>query len=129
MSATAPFPRQRRILVVEDEMMIAMLIEDMVTDLGHQVVGPAMTLDEALKLAVTAEIDCAILDMNLGHGNFSTPVATVLSERGIPFMFATGYGSAVLDQTFQNTPILRKPFPMDALARTLASVLPDGGAR
>lgn len=124
MTASAPLPARRRVLVVEDEMMIAMLIEDMVTDLGHEVVGPAMTLEEALRLA-DGDIDCAILDMNLGHGNFSTPVAELLNERGIPFMFATGYGGSVLDREFENAPVLRKPFPMDALARTLASVLPE----
>src|SRR3954452_13708464 len=82
-----------RVLVVEDEAMIAMLVEDMVLDFGSEVVGPAARMDEAIRLARHAELDAAILDINVG-GTVVFPVADVLRERGIPFIFATGYGAA-----------------------------------
>src|SRR6202007_388047 len=84
-----------RVLVVEDEMMVSMLIEDMLTDLGCTVVGPASRLDEALELAGRAEIDCAVLDVNLG-GQPIFPLADLLREKGAPFAFATGFGHAGL---------------------------------
>jgi CheY-like chemotaxis protein len=84
---------RKRVLVVEDEMTIALLIEDMLTDLGHEVVGLAMRLPQAMELAATAIVDLAILDVNL-DGRMSFPVADLLSARGVPFVFATGYGSA-----------------------------------
>jgi CheY-like chemotaxis protein len=83
---------RKRVLVVEDEMTIALLIEDMLTDLGHEVVGLAMRLPQAMELAATAIVDLAILDVNL-DGRMSFPVADLLSARGVPFVFATGYGS------------------------------------
>jgi len=113
----------RRVLIVEDEMMVAMLVEDMVRDLGHQVVGPAMTLNAALTLATEAAVDYAILDMNLGHGVLSTPVAEALAARGIPFMFATGYGSKVVIDGFGEAPVLNKPFMAADLARVLGGLL------
>lgn len=85
-----------RILVVEDEMTIALMIEDMLTDLGHDVVELAMRLPRALAAARNETFDFAILDVNL-DGHRSSPVAEVLIERGIPFVFATGYGSDGID--------------------------------
>jgi len=81
-----------RILVVEDEAMIAMLVEDMVLDFGSEVVGPAARMEEALRLASHANLDAAILDVNVG-GAVVFPVADVLRGRGVPIIFATGYGS------------------------------------
>ena len=72
-----------RVLVVEDEAMIAMLVEDMVLDFGSEVVGPVANLNDAIALAQTAELDAAILDINVG-GSVIFPVAEILSERGIP---------------------------------------------
>ena len=111
--------RRRRVLVVEDEMMVAMLVEHMVQDLGHEVVGPAMTLDKALELAAHAAFDCAILDVNLGHGVFSTPVALALARRGIPFLFASGYGSTAAIEGFEHAPVCKKPFVAADLAAAL----------
>ena len=108
----------RRILVVEDEMMIAMLLEDMLADLGHTVVGVAGRLDSALDMARSTDADMAILDVNLS-GEASFPVAHVLAERGLPFMFATGYGVLGLEAPFQHTLTLKKPFELNDLSRAL----------
>jgi DNA-binding response OmpR family regulator len=78
-----------RVLVVEDEMMVSMLIEDMLSDLGCKVVGPASRLEEAIALVESHEIDCAVLDVNLG-GQPIFPLADILRAKGAPFAFATG---------------------------------------
>ena len=111
-----------RILIVEDEMLVAMLIEDVVNDLGHDVVGPAMRLETALAAAESEEIDFAILDVNLA-GKHSFPVANRLKERAIPFMFASGYGAAGLIDPYCNAPILQKPFGPDQLAKVFTYML------
>jgi CheY-like chemotaxis protein len=110
-----------RVLVVEDEMMVSMLIEDMLGDLGCTVVGPASRLDEAVELAKSAEIDCAVLDVNLG-GQPIFPVADLLREKGAPFAFATGYGDAGLRDSDRGTPVLQKPFREGDLARVLGEL-------
>lgn len=110
-----------RVLVVEDEMMVSMLIEDMLSDLGCQVVGPASRLDEALELARIGGIDCAVLDVNLG-GQPIFPVADLLRERGAPFAFATGYGDAGLRDVDRGTPVLQKPFRESDLARVIGEL-------
>jgi CheY-like chemotaxis protein len=107
-----------RVLVVEDEMMVSMLIEDMLGELGCQVVGPASRLDEALQLAREADLDCAVLDVNLG-GQPIFPLADLLRERGAPFAFATGYGDAGLRDVDRGSPVLQKPFREGDLARVL----------
>ena len=114
---------RRRILIVEDEMLIAMLVEQMAQDLGYDVVGPALTVGEALSLMEREDFDCAILDMNLGHGVSSTPVAEALHARGIPFLFASGYGSRSPIDNFSAAPVLSKPFPTDDLQRALERLL------
>jgi DNA-binding response OmpR family regulator len=113
-----------RILVVEDEAMIAMLVEDMVLDFGSEVVGPAGKMDEALRLASHAPLDAAILDVNVG-GAVVFPVADVLQDRGIPFIFASGYGSGGLPPRFRNRPALAKPFSYQELAEVLRAVLAE----
>lgn len=110
-----------RVLVVEDEMMVSMLIEDMLEDLGCKVVGPASRLDEAIELAKTAEIDCAVLDVNLG-GQPIFPLADLLREKGAPFAFATGYGDAGLRDVDRGSPVLQKPFREGDLARVLGEL-------
>ncbi|GAB0119724.1 response regulator [Acidisoma sp. 7E03] len=107
-----------RILVVEDEMTIAFMIEDMLVELGHEVVELAMRLPEALKAAERPDIDLAILDVNL-DGLRSFPVADVLIGRGIPFAFATGYGAAGLDAGYRDRPVLAKPFLLSDLKKLL----------
>jgi DNA-binding response OmpR family regulator len=100
-----------KILIVEDEMTIALLIEDMLLDLGHEVAGMAMRLPQAMDLAASGEIDFAILDVNL-DGLMSFPVAEILERRHVPFAFATGYGAAGIEARFRDRPILQKPFRM-----------------
>jgi CheY-like chemotaxis protein len=111
-----------RVLVVEDEALIAMLIEDMVLDFGSAVVGPVAKLADAISLARSAELDAAILDINVG-GSVIFPVADTLHERGIPIVFATGYGSQGLPLRFRSSPVLAKPFSYQSLADLLRTVL------
>ena len=113
-----------RVLIVEDEAMIAMLVEDMVLDFGSEVVGPVANMTDAINLARSAELDTAILDINVG-GSVIFPVADILIERGIPFIFATGYGSVGLPPRFHNSPTLPKPFSYQSLAEALRAVLQD----
>jgi CheY-like chemotaxis protein len=95
------------------------LVEDMLADLGHELVAVASRLDEALAAAGTASVDVAILDLNLG-GVLSYPVADLLAKRGIPFVFATGYGSGGLEGTYADRPTLHKPFAREALGDAIA---------
>ena len=120
MSETRSFAGLR-VLVVEDEMMVSMLIEDMLGDLGCVVIGPASRLDEAMELARSTEIDCAVLDVNLG-GEPIFPLADLLRERGAPFAFATGYGDAGLRDVDRGAPVLQKPFREGDLARVLGEL-------
>lgn len=120
MSETAEL-KGLRVLVVEDEMMVSMLIEDMLGDLGCEVVGPASRLDEALGLAKAGGSDCAVLDVNLG-GQPIFPVADLLREKGVPFAFATGYGDAGLREVDRGTAVLQKPFREGDLARVLGEL-------
>lgn len=110
-----------RVLVVEDEMMVSMLIEDMLSDLGCKVVGPASRLDEAIALVDAAELDCAVLDVNLG-GQPIFPLADILRARGAPIAFATGYGDAGLRDVDRGSPVLQKPFREGDLARVLGEL-------
>ena len=90
-------------------MLVAMNIEDMLLELGHEVAGLAGRLDAALALAREAEFDLAMLDVNLA-GETSFPVAEILAERGIPFLFATGYGIKGIAEEYRSYPVLQKPF-------------------
>jgi CheY-like chemotaxis protein len=113
-----------RMLVVEDEAMVAMLVEDLLDDLGCVVVDVIASVAEGLRFATSGdrEIDAAILDVNIG-GEKVFPVADALTHRGIPFIFATGYGSAGIDARFHGRPVLAKPFRRDMLAASLSAVL------
>jgi CheY-like chemotaxis protein len=113
----------RRVLVVEDEMMIAMLVEDMLAELGCSVVGPAHALDAALNLASTEiGLDAAVLDVNLA-GQPVFAVADALRAKGVPTIFSTGYGEAGLRDVDRGAPVLQKPFRAGDLARALSQAL------
>jgi CheY-like chemotaxis protein len=115
--AAAPSPSPR-VLVVEDEIMIRMLLEDMLHDLGYTVASSAGRIEEAMVFARDGEFDLAILDVNL-NGNLVYPVAEVLAKRGLPFAFSTGYGDRGLPENYRGRPTLQKPFQLEGLARTL----------
>jgi CheY-like chemotaxis protein len=113
----------KRILVVEDEVMIRMLLQDMLADLGHTLAGETGRLDEALALAQQGEFDVAVLDVDL-DGQPILPVVEILIERGLPFVFATGFGAGGVPERFREMPTLQKPFQADALAQAIAAAAP-----
>ena len=106
------------VLLIEDEAMIAMLLEDMVADLGHQVAATAGRMDHAMRLVNELPVDLAIIDVNL-NGEQTYPLATVLASRRIPFVFATGYGVAGLQEEWRGVPPLQKPFQLIQLAEAI----------
>ena len=115
----------KRILVVEDELMIRMLLEDMLGELGYTVAAEAGHIDEALEAARSGDFDVAILDVNL-DGEPVSPVADALAARGTPFVFATGYGERGLPEPYRDRPMLKKPFQMDGLKEMLQNALAAG---
>src|SRR5437016_14192166 len=121
--AAPPAARTKRILVVEDELMIRMLLEDMLGELGYAIVAEAGRLDEALEAVRSADFDLAILDVNL-NGQPIAPVADALAARGTPFVFATGYGDRGLPDEHRDRPVLENPFALDCLRHTLQTALP-----
>jgi CheY-like chemotaxis protein len=106
----------RKVLVLEDEPVVAMLVEDMLVELGCIVVGPASRLDDALAMAEREELDLAVLDINLGRVD-SFPVAEILRQRSVPFIFATGYGDRATP--FPAAPVVAKPYRADDLYAAL----------
>ena len=112
----------RRALVVEDEGPVALLIEDMLIDLGCEIAAAATELDTACDLARAATIDFALLDLNL-NGKSALPVAHILHERGIPFVFSTGYGVSGIAEEFSSHPTLAKPFVMNDLREKIVLAL------
>jgi len=111
-----------RILVVEDEYLIRMLLEDMLADLGYEIAAAIGTIEEASELAANAQFDLAILDVNL-DGEEIYPVADILAERGLPFVFVSGYGESSLAEPYRGRPALQKPFQAEQLKTTLAGLL------
>lgn len=112
----------KRILVVEDEVIVAMLLEDILADAGATVVGPAARVARALELLEAEPVDAALLDLNLA-GEVTTPVAEELKRRGVPFAFATGYGAAGLPEGFSGQAVLPKPFQEHDIHRVMEQVL------
>jgi CheY-like chemotaxis protein len=112
----------RRILVVEDEMLVALLLHDMLGDLGCRVEGSAASVDQALSMIEGQVVDAAVLDVNLS-GQMSYPVADALIARGIPFVFSSGYSSNRLQEGYRTFPALQKPYHISELRRALVGVL------
>jgi CheY-like chemotaxis protein len=110
-----------RLLIVEDEALISMLIEHTVRELGHEPAACAHSVSAALNLVgeMPQTIDAAMLDVNLG-GSLVFPVAEALSEKGIPFAFLTGYGAGGVPARYAEAPIMQKPFSEDDLASALS---------
>lgn len=111
--------RGKRILIVEDEFIVAAMAEDSLMDLGAVIVGPAYRLAEGVRLAQTEAVDAALLDVNLG-GERSDGVAAALRERGVPIVFATGYGEAMAGFGAR---VLDKPYTRDMLVAALTEAL------
>jgi CheY-like chemotaxis protein len=111
-----------RLLVVEDEYLIRMLLEDMLADLGYDVAAAVGSMAEARELAAHGDFNAAILDVNL-DGEESYPVADILAARGLPFVFVTGYGERSLPEPYARHPALAKPFQAEQLKTVLDSVL------
>ena len=116
----------RRVLVVEDEMLVAMEFEGLLQRQGCAVVGPASTVDRALALLDHDQPDAALLDLNL-NGEPATAVAVALRTRGVPFVLVTGYGEAQSSEPeLQDAPRVDKPVNHHALVRALARVMDAG---
>jgi CheY-like chemotaxis protein len=115
-------PAGKRILIVEDEAMIRMLLADMLEELGYTITAEAGRIEDALAAATTLDFDLAILDVNL-NGATIAPVAAALAERKVPFIFATGYELNDLPEGFRDRPALRKPFQMVELRATMESAM------
>jgi CheY-like chemotaxis protein len=113
--------RKLRVLVIEDESLVAMLIEDILNDLGHEVAAIASRMPDALDIARSGQVDLAIIDVNL-DGQPGYPVADILAERGVPFLFATGYGVKGIDPKYSDTPVLTKPFAAAELESMLSQI-------
>ena len=116
--------RARRVLIVEDEFLVAMMLEEVVRGAGHEVVGPALDIASARSLARDAAFDAAVLDVNLG-GDLTFEVAGILGARSLPYFLVTGYGLDGVPDAYRQMPVLQKPFREQDLLRLLAEALAD----
>ena len=107
---TATRPPGGSVFLVEDEVMIRMMVADMLEELGYRVVAEAGEINEAIRLAQSAEFDLAILDVNV-NGKVISPVADLIKAQNRPFIFATGYGFSGLPEQYRDRPALQKPRP------------------
>ena len=112
----------KRVLVAEDEPILAMSVEDMLTGFGCEVVGPALSAAHATALARDELLDLALLDINMGDQP-SYAIAWLLRSKGVPFCFATGYGAAGVPAELSDAPVLTKPYTEQALARVLQQLV------
>jgi DNA-binding LytR/AlgR family response regulator len=130
LPARSPELRGLRILLVEDEFLVALELESMLQELGGEVIGPLGSLDQAVAVAREEALDVAVLDVNVG-GRLVTPVADALAARTIPFVFCTGYDAASLPGRHAAAPMLMKPCQAHELKNVLLSALPrrEGPAR
>jgi DNA-binding response OmpR family regulator len=112
-------PALRRILIVEDEPLISMMLEDFLDALDREVAGTADNVAAALAQLEDGGVDAAILDVNLRAGEQSWPIAARLREKGIPFILATGGAGDMIAEAYRDSPILSKPFTMDGVEKAL----------
>jgi DNA-binding response OmpR family regulator len=117
-----------RILIVEDEPLIAMMLSDWLEELGHEPIGPAFTVDDAIARIGRDTIDAAIVDLNL-RGRRSDPVAAALVERSLPFAFATGDHADSVGDEYKNRPLISKPYSFAAFADTVEALIASTGGR
>jgi CheY-like chemotaxis protein len=119
---TTPKPQGGSVFLVEDEVMIRMMVADMLVELGYSIAAEAGEINEAIKLARSADFDIAILDVNV-NGKVISPVAEVIEARNRPFIFATGYGTQGLPEEYRTRPALQKPFQLESLADMIQRAL------
>ena len=112
----------KRVVVVEDELLVALMLEDFLNDFGCDVVGPCGTVEKALHVVRTEALDLAVLDVNLA-GERVYPVAEALAERQIPFLFLSGYGEEAIPPGHADWKVCAKPFRGAELAGMLSAVL------
>lgn len=112
----------QRILVVEDESLVTMLLQDTLAGIGCEIVGLASRFEDAIAKAESLSFDVAILDVNL-DGRQTIPIARALSDRGVAFIWATGYGGDSLPDELRKVPVLQKPFQQRDLERALKAAL------
>jgi PAS domain S-box-containing protein len=110
----------KRLLIAEDEALVAIMMEDLATELGWSVVGPFAKTADALAAAEKDELNAAVLDVSLG-GELVYPVAEALAARGVPFVFTTGYGAESIDRRFSRVPVLQKPIDRHVLERMFSN--------
>jgi DNA-binding response OmpR family regulator len=110
------------VLIVEDEPLIAMMIENFLEALDHQVAGIADTVSSALEIVSAGGVDVAILDRNLRAGETSVPIAEELERLGVPFILASGGGIAEDPAVFRGRPVLAKPFTLSGLEKVLGAL-------
>lgn len=112
-----------RVLIVEDEIVVALFLEDLLAEFGYEVAGVAARLEEALARAEAPDFVMAVLDVHL-NGRDVFPLADRLAERGLPFIFATGYGARGIPARHAGRPVLQKPFLPADLNQALAGLQP-----
>ena len=115
--------RNVRVLIVEDEVLLAMHIEDLVREMGFEVVGPVGRTDEAIDLIKSDDISVALLDVRLRQSETVYPAADLLRIKGIPFILTTAYGSESIDPRYAEDPVVKKPFTLRELESKLRTVL------
>lgn len=111
-----------RILIVEDEPLIAMMIEDFLDIMGKDHAGTADSVAAALEIVAAGGVDAAILDVNLAGGEQSWPIADALAAAGVPFILATGGSGDMVADAYRDRPVLAKPFTMDSVEQALAAL-------
>lgn len=113
----------KRVLLIEDEFLVAAMLTDVLEDAGAVVLGPAANLADGLRMAVAGEFDVAVLDWNL-DGERSDPIARTLMAHGAPFLISTGYGAVA--EEFSAIPLLSKPYDTAGIVARLMALMSQG---
>ena len=111
----------RRVLLVEDDWMISIMLHDMIEELGFSVVGPMYNVAEGVESAELTQFDFAVLDYDLGNGTDAVPIANILTAKRIPFAFATGKGREEISSEFADIPLIYKPVLPEELKRVISA--------